>query len=100
MLPSAELRGIGMGKIAAQAGRGGRGLGRGRSATSLPVLGHLRCDACGHEQPLSGLVRRVTATGAPIPLCYACYEARTGGAYFGQDEYWDGWRWIPLAEGE
>ena len=60
----------------------------------------VRCNACGNREPFSGIVRRVTATGGRVPLCYACYEAQTGGEYFGQDEYWDGRRWIPLAKGE
>ena len=60
----------------------------------------ISCDTCRNREPLSGIIRRVTGTGASIPLCYACYEAQTGGAYFGQNEYWDGRRWIPLAEGE
>jgi hypothetical protein len=60
----------------------------------------IRCDACRRCEPLSGIIRRVTGNGTRVPPCYDCYEAQTGGAYCGQDEYWDGRRWIPLAAGE
>ena len=60
----------------------------------------MACDACGNSEPLSGIIRRVTANGGPIPLCYACYEAQTGGVYYGQDEYWGGNGWVSLAKGE
>jgi hypothetical protein len=65
-----------------------------RPVTTIP------CNACRSREPLSGIIRRVTANGARIPLCYTCYEAQTGGAYYGQDEYWGGSGWIPLAKGE
>lgn len=60
----------------------------------------LACVACGNYEPRSGIIRRVTATGTRVPLCYDCYEAQTAGEYCGQDEYWDGSGWIPLAKGE
>src|SRR5437660_580412 len=99
-MPSIDLRGVVMVRAESGTGHPYHVPPLQTAAYRYPEMPHLRCDACRHDQPLSGIVRRVTAKGGRIPLCYDCYEAQTGRAYFGQDEYWDGRRWIPLMEGE
>ncbi len=63
-----------------------------------PVVFSLVCAGCSQSYRVSGMVM-LTEGGRRVPLCYECYQGRTGGEWRGRDEYWDGDQWRPMRQG-
>jgi hypothetical protein len=80
------------------AGRQRVGYRLSESPSWRPVGNWLACAGCNRSVRVSGMVL-LTEGGRRVPLCFDCYQGRTGGVWRDRDEYWDGSEWVPMRVG-